>query len=100
MTGNHDNVPLLAATRSRVSRGAAERGFPSTAERIPSPATIPCPPPTVKQLVHFQDSPRTSLDNPAPPATSMVCMEPTANSDAELVAETLAGDRQAFGQLY
>ena len=27
-------------------------------------------------------------------------MEPTANSDAELVAETLAGDREAFGQLY
>jgi RNA polymerase sigma-70 factor, ECF subfamily len=30
----------------------------------------------------------------------MVSMEPTANSDAELVAETLAGDREAYGQLY
>ncbi len=30
----------------------------------------------------------------------MVSMEPTANSDAELVAESLAGDREAFGQLY
>lgn len=27
-------------------------------------------------------------------------MEPTANSDAELVARTLAGDREAFGLLY
>ncbi len=27
-------------------------------------------------------------------------MEPIANSDAELVTETLAGDREAFGQLY
>jgi RNA polymerase sigma-70 factor (ECF subfamily) len=30
----------------------------------------------------------------------MVCMEPTAKSDAELVAESLAGNREAFGQLY
>ncbi|MEX2092359.1 MAG: sigma-70 family RNA polymerase sigma factor [Pirellulales bacterium] len=30
----------------------------------------------------------------------MVCMGLTAKSDAELIAETLAGDREAFGQLY
>ena len=30
----------------------------------------------------------------------MVSMDPNANSDAELVAQTLAGDREAFGQLY
>jgi RNA polymerase sigma-70 factor (ECF subfamily) len=30
----------------------------------------------------------------------MVSMEPNANSDAELVDETLAGNREAFGQLY
>ncbi len=30
----------------------------------------------------------------------MVCMGPTAKSDAELVADTLAGDRDAFGELY
>jgi RNA polymerase sigma-70 factor (ECF subfamily) len=30
----------------------------------------------------------------------MVSMEPIANSDAELVADALAGDREAFGQLY
>ena len=30
----------------------------------------------------------------------MVSMEPNANSDAELVDEALAGNREAFGQLY
>ncbi len=33
-------------------------------------------------------------------ATSSVCMEPDPRNDAELVAKTLSGNREAFGQLY
>lgn len=40
------------------------------------------------------------MDTDAPSATSIVSMDHTAPTDADLVAATLAGDREAFGQLY
>jgi RNA polymerase sigma factor (sigma-70 family) len=40
------------------------------------------------------------VDTIAPSATSMVSMDHNTPTDADLVAATLAGDREAFGQLY
>ena len=48
----------------------------------------------------FRPISRFRLDTHSVAATSVETMEIEAPTDAELVAETLAGDREAFGRLY
>jgi len=48
----------------------------------------------------FRPISRFPLDTHTVAATSVETMEKEAPTDAELVAETLAGDREAFGRLY